>query len=101
MRAQNGHQRVRYRQHRDRRVGLHRVEPQLPIDAMQCLADRQSALFEIDVSPRQTQRLAAAQPCGVRAPPVCAAMKRWTSAEATRRAAPMWTHPNSPASKSR
>jgi hypothetical protein len=66
---QNGHQWVRYGQHRDRCVGLHRVQPQLAVDPMQCLPDRHSARVEIDVaharpsaSPRRSPHLRCAGP---------------------------------------
>ena len=71
MGPQDGHQRVRYRQHRDRRVGLHRVQPQLAVDPMQCLPDRHSAPVEIDVGPCEAERLTAAQSHRERDCPEC------------------------------
>jgi hypothetical protein len=62
---------VRSRQHRDRRLGLHRVQPQLAVDPMQCLPDRRSAPVEIDVGPCEAERLNAAQSHRERDCPEC------------------------------
>ena len=71
MPSQNGHQRGWYGQHRDRCVGFHRVQSQLPVYPMQCLPDCQSAVLEIDVGPCETECLTAPQPHRQRDGPQC------------------------------
>ncbi len=59
MRPQDVHQARGDREDCNGGIGLDWVESKLTVDTVECPPDRQSALFEIDIGPRQSECFSA------------------------------------------